>query len=90
VVTGGAPGGSTAGTNGATATDGGSVADCDVCTQANQCCTVVQVEDPNCTFSAATCASEVGEARPAYANACLTYLVTVRGAWSGNPPAECR
>jgi hypothetical protein len=88
-VTGGTTGGGTAGTNGATAVDGGAVADCDICTKAWQCCNVVQA-DHNCSFSAATCAAMVGDALPAYVNACLTYVVTVRGAWSGNPPAECR
>jgi hypothetical protein len=89
-ITGGATGGGTPGRNGATTADGGTVADCDICTQAQKCCEVVQVENPNCTFSAATCASEVGEARPAYVNACLVYVVSVRGVWAGNPPAECR
>ena|SRR5436190_3857750 len=89
-VTGGTTGGGTAGTNGTPAADGGGLAECDVCTQAKQCCDVVQVEDPNCPFSAAVCNSEPGDARPAYANACLVYLMTVRGAWRGNPPAECR
>jgi len=89
VITGGTTGGA-AGMNGATAGDGGPVTDCNICTQAQQCCEVVQVTQPTCTFSAATCAAEVGDARPAYVNACLTYVVTVRGAWGGNPPAACR
>jgi hypothetical protein len=89
VVTGGTTGGSagTAGTGGA---DRGAVADCDVCTQAQQCCEVVDADKTACSFSAATCSAEVGDARPAYVNACLVFVVTVRGAWGGNPPAECR
>jgi hypothetical protein len=87
-VTGGTTGSATAGMGGATA-GGGATADCDICTQAQQCCYVVEA-DPGCSFSAVTCASMVGDARPAYVNACLTFVVTVRAAWSGNPPAECR
>ena len=78
-----------AGTNGNGAADGGSVADCDVCTQAQQCCDVVASGGPVCTFSAANCSSMVGDARPAYVNACLVFLVAARGA-RANPPAECR
>ena len=78
------------GTTGAGTADGGAAPDCDICTQAQQCCDVVEANGPGCTFSAATCAAEQGEARPAYVNACLVFLVTVRGAWGGNPPAECR
>jgi hypothetical protein len=85
---GGVTGGGTAGTKGATAADGGAVADCDVCTQAQQCCFAVGVQ--TCTFSAATCSSMVGDARPAYVNACLTQLSLTRNAWAGNPPAACR
>jgi hypothetical protein len=88
VITGGTSGGGT-GTNGVTGADGGAVADCDICTQAQQCCVVVQGDQPGCTFSAATCASETGDARPAYINACLVYLKAVRGVWAV-PPAECR
>ena len=84
---GGTTGGGTAGTNGAPGGD--AVADCDVCTQAQQCCNTVEAE-PHCSFSAATCASMAVDARPAYVNACLTYVVLVRSAWSANPPAECR
>jgi hypothetical protein len=80
--------GGTAGTNGGTAADGGTVADCDVCTQAQQCCSAVGVQ--SCTFSAATCSSMVGDARPAYVRACLTQLWVTSNAWSANPPAECR
>ena len=87
---GGAGATATAGTTGSSAADGGAVADCDTCTKAQQCCDVVEVGGPGCSFSAATCSSMAGEARGAYVNACLTYLVTVRGAWRGNPPAECR
>lgn len=76
VVTGGTP-------------DGGAVADCDVCTQAQQCCDIVASGGPVCSFSAASCSSMVGDARPAYVNACLVFLVTARGA-RANPPAECR
>ena len=88
VVTGGTTGGS-AGTNGNGAADGGAVADCDICTKTQQCCDVVTNHGPACTFSAATCSTMVGDARPAYVNACLVFLTTVRGAWQGNPPAEC-
>ena len=77
------------GTNGNVAGDGGAVADCDVCTQAQQCCDVVASGGPVCSFSAASCSSMVGDARPAYVNACLVFLVTARGA-RANPPAECR
>jgi hypothetical protein len=83
-------GGGSAGTSGNGAADGGAVADCDICTQAKQCCDVVQTQQPGCTFSAATCSSMVGDARPAYVNACLVFLNAVRGTWGGNPPAECR
>src|SRR3954468_5959322 len=79
----------TGGTNGATAVNGGAAADCDICTQAQQCCSVLEGH-PQCSFSAVTCASMVGDARPAYVNACLTFVMAVRGVWSGNPPAECR
>jgi hypothetical protein len=89
-MTGAGAGPVTGGTTGPGTTDnGGAAADCDVCTTAQQCCNVVEA-DPHCSFSAATCASMVGDARPAYVNACLTFVVTVRAAWSGNPPAECR
>ena len=77
------------GTNGNGTADGGAVADCDVCTQAQQCCDVVASGGPVCSFSAASCSSMVGDARPAYVNACLVFLVTARGA-RANPPAECR
>jgi hypothetical protein len=90
VVTGGTAGGGSAGTTGVGAADGGSVADCEICTQAQRCCEVVEVEEQSCSFSAATCSAEPGAALPAYINACLTFVVTVRGAWGGNPPAECR
>jgi hypothetical protein len=89
VATGRTTGSGTAGANGATAVAGGGAADCDVCAKAQQCCNVVEAA-PGCSFSAVTCASMVGDARPAYVNACLTFVVTVRDAWSGNPPAECR
>jgi hypothetical protein len=90
VVTGGTTGsGGAAGTSGATPGTGAPATDCDICTKAQQCCQALPAE-PVCTFSAATCASEPGEARPAYVNACLTFVVSVRGAWGGNPPAECR
>jgi len=94
---GGAPGGGTApvGSGGVASpgnppADGGAAADCDICTQAQACCNAVQGDRGGCSFSAATCASMTGPARPAYVNACLTEIVSVRGAWSGNPPAECR
>lgn len=83
-TTGGGAGVVTGGTTG-----GGAVADCDVCTQAQQCCDIVASGGPVCTFSAANCSSMVGDARPAYVNACLVFLVTARGA-RANPPAECR
>jgi len=86
-ATGGTTGGGTAGTNGATGGD--AVADCGICTQAQQCCEALGTLT-NCTFSAATCASMSDAARPGYVNACLTHLVAVRGTWGGNPPAECR
>ena len=79
----------TGGTDGNGTADGGAVADCDVCTQAQQCCDVVASGGPVCSFSAASCSSMVGDARPAYVNACLVFLVTARGA-RANPPAECR
>jgi len=93
---GGSIGGSAGGAGGAggmmsvTSGTGGAIANCDLCTQAQQCCDVVETEGPGCTFSAAKCSSEPGDARTAYANNCLVFLVTVRGAWGGNPPAECR
>ena len=92
IVTGGTTGGGSGGsvgTTGAGAPDGGAVADCDVCTQAQQCCDVVASGGPVCSFSAASCSSMVGDARPAYVNACLVFLVTARGA-RAKPPAECR
>jgi hypothetical protein len=85
----GTTGGGSGGTNGATAVNGGAATDCDICTQAQQCCDVL-AGHPQCSFSAATCSSMVGDARPAYVNGCLTFVMAVRGAWSGNPPAECR
>jgi hypothetical protein len=84
--------GGAAGAGGAAGTTGrgGAVADdCDVCTQAQQCCEVAAPGDPVCTFNAAKCSSMQGDARPAYVNACLTFLVAARGA-RANPPAECR
>jgi hypothetical protein len=95
-------GGATAGTNGGTvgptggpvgptggpAVDAGTVAGCDVCTKAQQCCFAVGVQ--TCTFSAATCSSMVGDAQPAYINACLTQISLTSSAWAGNPPAACR
>jgi hypothetical protein len=95
IVGGGGSGGSVGTTGGGTGVvtggtaDGGAVADCDVCTQAQQCCDVVASGGPVCSFSAASCSSMVGDARPAYVNACLVFLVTARGA-RANPPAECR
>jgi len=83
---GGTIGGGTAGTNGVTG--GAAVADCDICTQAQQCCDALGLT--NCTFSAATCASMDDAARPGYVSACRTHLVAVRGTWGGNPPAACR
>ncbi len=80
----------TGGMNGSTTADGGAATDCSICTQAQRCCGVVESQGPGCSFSASTCASMTGAARPAYVNACLTYVVSVRGAWGGNPPAECR
>ena len=81
--------GGSAGTSGISAPDGGAIADCDICTQAQQCCETVEA-NPECTFSAAKCSSMVGDALPAYINACLVFVNTVRGAWGGNPPAVCR
>lgn len=78
------------GTTSSPADAGAPATDCDVCAQASRCCSVVEAERAGCSFSAETCASMSGDARPAYVNACLTYVVSVRGAWSGNPPAECR
>ena len=54
-----------------------------------QCCEVAAPGDPVCTFNAAKCSSMQGDARPAYVNACLTFLGAARGA-RANPPAECR
>jgi hypothetical protein len=89
-MTGGGAGPITGGTTGpGTTGNGGAAADCDICTTAQQCCNVVEA-DPACSFSAVTCASMVGDARPAYVNACLTFVMAVRGVWSGNPPAACR
>jgi hypothetical protein len=85
-----AGGSMTGGTSGANGPTTGPQADCDVCTQAAQCCAVVESGGTGCSFSAATCSSMAGPARPAYVNACLTYVVTVRSAWSENPPAACR
>ena len=92
---GGASGGVTTdggqGVGPAAPTGGGStVADCEICTQAQACCLAVDADQTACSFSAATCGAEQGDARPAYVNACLVFVVTVRGAWGGNPPAECR
>lgn len=78
-----------AGTAGTGAAGRAPTTDCDVCTQANQCCEAVAPGDPVCSFSAATCSSMAGDARPAYVNACLTFLVAARGA-QPNPPAACR
>jgi hypothetical protein len=66
-----------------------SVADCDVCTQAQRCCERVARGEAVCTFSAAKCSSMTGDGRAAYANACLTFLKAVQGTWP-EPPAECR
>lgn len=74
---------------GSGAVTGGTTTDCDICTRAQQCCEAVAPGNDVCTFSAATCASMVGEARPAYVNACLTFFVSARGAQQPNPPAEC-
>jgi hypothetical protein len=78
---------------GAIASDAGTTttaATCDLCTQTQACCLAV---DPsgNCTFSAETCRTGVSDAaRPYYIQACLVELVTIRGAWGGNPPEVCR
>ena len=86
-VTGGAPGGR----SGATTVDAGAPTDCDICTQAQACCIAVRDDNAGCTFSAATCASESGAARPAYVNACLVDLMAVRGVrTAAQLPAECR
>jgi len=88
---GGAPvggGGSTGSASGST-DSGVPAADCEVCAQAYRCCAAVQTDRAGCSFSAETCSSMTGAARPAYINACLTEVVSVRGAWSGSPPAEC-
>jgi hypothetical protein len=87
--TAGATGAGTAGSSGATARDAGTgpVTDCEICTTAAQCCTAVEARQ--CSFSAAACDSMVGDARPAYINACLVYVMSVRGVWGGAPPAEC-
>jgi len=81
-----APGGMT----GSTGSDAGAVADCNVCTTAEQCCGAVEGKPAPCSFSATTCSSMTGAARPAYVNTCVTYVASVRGVWAGNPPAECR
>lgn len=79
------------GSTGSTTADSGVAADCDVCTQAAQCCSVVESGRPGCaSYSAATCASMSDDARPYFVNACLTYVVSVRGVWAGNAPAACR
>jgi len=72
------------------AADAGAATDCDVCTRAQECRQAVAPGNDVCMFSAASCASMVGDARPAYVNACLTFLVSARGAQQPNPPAECR
>ena len=93
---GGMPGGGAGpiGSGGADGTGSGPAgtapADCDICSQAKQCCSVVEANGPGCSFSAETCASMAGDAHAAYVSACLTYVVSVRGVWAGNPPAECR
>jgi hypothetical protein len=80
-----------AGTTGSSTADAAATADdCGICTQAAQCCLAVQSDPSGCSYSAATCSSMSDVARPYYVNACLTYVVSVRGAWSGNPPAACR
>ncbi len=81
--------GGVGGTSGGAPGTGAPATDCDICTQAQQCCEVLPGQ-PTCTFTAATCASQQGEARAAHVNACLTFVVSVRGVWGGNPPAECR
>jgi hypothetical protein len=80
-TTGGGVGGGAGGTNGATAPDGGAAADCEMCAKAQRCCAVV--EGRVCSFG--------GTCDPAQPHiGCLTYVVSVRGVWGGNPPAECR
>ena len=86
--TGGITGGATAGTNGGGSGVTGGAATCDICTKANQCCTVVS--DGVCSFDAATCAAMAPAARDAYINACLVSLNTTKTAWKGAPPSECR
>ena len=89
--TGGATGTGTAGQSGATTVDGGTTWDCDVCTQAQACCQAVRPDPTTCLFSAATCESMSGAARPAYVNACLVDLMAVRGVRTGDQlPAACR
>ena len=83
---GGATGDGAAGANGTTAPDGDAVANCAMCAKAQQCCAVV--ENRVCTFISETCNSTVDDGQPHIG--CLTYVVSVRGAWGGNPPAECR
>jgi len=88
--TGGTIGDGTGGTGGTSGSGPvGGAEDCGVCTQAQQCCGVVEVDGPGCSFSAATCSSMVGDARPAYVNSCLTFVVAVKDAWAGRPPAGC-
>jgi hypothetical protein len=88
---GGATGTGTAGRSGATPADGGTVADCNICTQAQACCQAVRPDPTTCMFSAATCESMSGAARPAYVNACLVDLMAVRGVRTGDQlPAACR
>jgi len=89
-VTGGPAGVGTVGTDGPAATDGGSIADCGICTQAKQCCDEVAAGGPVCAFNAETCSSMVGDARAAYVRGCGDFLWTTSAAWSGSPPAACR
>jgi hypothetical protein len=87
--TGGTIGGGTGGTTGSGPVGGGVAEDCGICTEAQQCCDVVEVDGPGCSFNAATCSSMAGDARPAYVNSCLTFVVAVKDAWAGHPPAGC-
>jgi hypothetical protein len=75
-------GGGTPGTSGG-AGEGGTAADCSLCTKAQRCCEAVQAADRPCYFNAGACSD-------ASVNGCLVYLNTVRSVWSFDPPSECR
>jgi hypothetical protein len=99
-ATGGTSQGTTAGTGGVGNASGGGTAgtsgsaltyDCNLCTQANDCCEAVNPEGSGCTFSANTCFAYSADSQKNYSIYCLTFIRTVISAWQPqSPPPVCQ